>query len=714
MFTTDHPKYAWITLRKKTALAALFTCIPILFFLIRYRSLFYDTSAVLWHYGWYIYAFIMVFAGVIAASVRFCLPKESRYTLTLQNAGNFALFFLLPILAIQMVECFDNINIYDYSVQTFFANYSVYISICLLFYLLLGSVRYALLLCFGCLYLFATANHLVTLFRGSPVVPMDLLSITTAANVSGNYDFHLTMGMVTGTLTLCCLACLAFHSKSLQFSKLWKKRLFRVSTLVPLGIFLFIFYQTDTFTNMGYKPDFWNQSRGYQNTGSFFNFCLNSKYLFLSEPDGYRADEIEALLKASADETKAPPGIADNTAKNTDKSPSKPNIICIMNESFSDLSVVGDFETNRDYMPFFRSLTKNTIKGNLYVPVKGAGTSNSEFEFLTGASCAFLPAGSNAYELYIKNPLDSLVTTLKKQGYSALAFHPYYGDGWKRNLVYPLLQFDQFISIESFIDQDILDAYRESNDSDAFTAALEERYPGNDMLLRRFVSDSYDYQMIEEAYENRDTSKPFFCFNVTMQNHGGYTRDYNNFIRDVYVKNTDFYPEMTNRYLSLIRESDQALKQLIHYFKNVEEPTIICMFGDHQPYLENAFYEMLFGKDLSELTKAEDRKQYITPFMIWANYDIDSAEFEELSANYLSTLLLQTAGLELTDYQRYLASLYQKLPVINTTEYMGDNGVYYQYDEPSPYTKLIKDYEKIQYHYLFERENRSGALFRLP
>ena len=33
-----------------------------------------------------------------------------------------------------------------------------------------------------------------------------------------------------------------------------------------------------------------------------------------------------------------------------------PNIIVMMNESFSDLSVLGDFETNEDYMPFIHSL----------------------------------------------------------------------------------------------------------------------------------------------------------------------------------------------------------------------------------------------------------------------------------------------------------------------------------------------------------------------
>ena len=59
-----------------------------------------------------------------------------------------------------------------------------------------------------------------------------------------------------------------------------------------------------------------------------------------------------------------------------------------------------------------RSLTENTVKGTLYVPVIGAGTSNTEFEFLTGHTTSFLSPGSNAYMLYVNNALPSLVSTL--------------------------------------------------------------------------------------------------------------------------------------------------------------------------------------------------------------------------------------------------------------------------------------------------------------
>ena len=401
-------------------------------------------------------------------------------------------------------------------------------------------------------------------------------------------------------------------------------------------------------------------------------------------------------------------GQNDYTA-NTDGT--MPNIICIMNESLSDPGALGNLETNEDYMPFIHSLTENTIKGSLSMPVFGAGTSNSEFEFLSGDSISFLPTGCNVYQSYVKDTVPSLVSTLGALGYSRTAFHPYYGEGWNRRNVYPLLGFENYISIEDFVDQDILDTYKQNNDVTEYEMLLNERYPDRNMLLRRFVSDSYDYSMVENMYENRDTSKPFFLFNVTMQNHGGYAMSYTNFSQEIYVTNMNgIYPK-ANRYLSLVKRSDEAFQELVDYFSNVSEPTILCMFGDHLPSIEDGFYEELFGTSLDHLTTEQQQLRYTTPFVIWANYDIPEATLNQISANYLSTLVLQTAGLPLTQYNRYLASLYQKLPIINTVGYVDADNNYYTHSENSKYDDLLYQYHCLVYNSLIDRHNRDSSVF---
>ena len=275
--------------------------------------------------------------------------------------------------------------------------------------------------------------------------------------------------------------------------------------------------------------------------------------------------------------------------------------------------------------------------------------------------------------------------------------------------------FDDFISMEDIIDPTVVAQYQEDNDEDAFIEKVEALYPEEDnMLLRRFVSDSYDYEKLEEMYEQRDPSQPFFAFNVTMQNHGGYDRMYLNFNQEIRITNMLGYYPKAERYLSLLKKSDEALQELITYFSNVSEPTVIVMFGDHQASVENAFYEELYGKPLDQLTEEEQQTRYHTPFLIWANYDIPEATLDNISSNYLSTLLLQVAGLEMTPYNEYLAALYQQIPVIDTVGYRGSDGIVYEKDdETSPYADLIHGYDCITYNNLLDVDNRDWSLFTI-
>ena len=114
-----------------------------------------------------------------------------------------------------------------------------------------------------------------------------------------------------------------------------------------------------------------------------------------------------------------------------------------MNEAFADMSVLADYETSEDCLPFISSLKENSVKGKLHVSIVGGNTPNSEFEFLTGMSMGFLPAGSIPYQQFIKSPLPSLVTQMNDLGYRTVAMHPYLASGWDRNTVYPYLGFEE-------------------------------------------------------------------------------------------------------------------------------------------------------------------------------------------------------------------------------------------------------------------------------
>ncbi len=141
---------------------------------------------------------------------------------------------------------------------------------------------------------------------------------------------------------------------------------------------------------------------------------------------------------------------------------------------------------------------------------------------------------------------------------------------------------------------------------------------------------------------------------------------------------------------------------------------VICMFGDHQPSVEPEFYETLYGKPLSDLTLEEEQRMYLTPFFIWANFEIEEREIEDISLNYLSTLVLEAAGLPLTPYQQYLAELSKTLPVITTVGYRAPDGSWYRLDDADgPCAGQVENYRKVQYNNLLDQKNRLDDLFLL-
>ena len=618
------------------------------------------------------------------------------------------LLLLLPFLTITMTECLNDVFIYNMTYLGLLGNYLVILIMLFLVFAISGSIRLSVLIVNPILFGFALAHSYIMNFRGTPFIPMDFLSITTAVGVANTYSYIPTYKEMTGIMLFCLIIVLGLKIKTPKYN-LVTKVISRVFTGTFSSVLLILFYFTSVFADMGVKPDFWNQTRGYHNYGFVFNFFCNTKYLYMNEPSGYNPDEVGDFVSSRVEDEKEP----ENNAQVSENSP---NIICIMNESLSDLSVLGEFTTNEDYMPFLRSLTENTIRGNLYVPVIGAGTSNTEFEFLTGHTTAFLPSGSNAYMLYVNNPIASLVSTLEGQGYSSFAFHPYYAAGWKRPTVYKNLGFNRFISLENVMDIKLMQEYQDAgNDSDYLAQLMQYAYPNNpNMLLRQYISDSYNYEWLIKDFEAHDSKQPYFVFNVTMQNHGGYSSSCINFNESIYTTSTTKAYNKVNKYLSLVKASDDAFKQLIEYFSKIKEPTIICMFGDHHPSVETGFIAEVMGvSSLNNLTIEQEQSRHITPFYIWANYDIEEKTVDKLSANYLSSLVLKTAGVELTEYNKYLLNLSQVLPVIDTVGYIDADNNYYRWSDTSPYSGVLDEYEKIQYNNVFDQDNKKTGIFYL-
>ncbi|MDD6324025.1 MAG: sulfatase-like hydrolase/transferase [Lachnospiraceae bacterium] len=588
-----------------------------------------------------------------------------------------------------------------------FRNFALNVLLCMIGYVALSLViwRGGVLLKLGTVIccVLGIAEYYVLEFRGLPIVLTDVLSIGTAADVSDAYAFDITPEMIAAVLLM--LSVFLLESK-IRFTKYSLRLRGAVSgVLVALSVLGVVYL--NSLPLMKTEKDgsfFWNLPKSYQENGYFLSSYIYQKFQVVQKPEHYSEQAVQNLMAeleetehavsgsadavmVSADAVEAETEAADDVAAEADQEQKLPNIIAIMNESWTDFASVGGIETSEPVTPFIDSLTENTIRGELYVSVFGSGTANSEFEFLTGSSMRFLPNGSIPYQAYIEQKTPSLASYLKQYGYFTLASHFANRSNWKRDTVYPLLGFDEFLSepsVEEF-----------------------ECEHGR-------ISDWANYQEVIKRYEQwkeEQTTEHFFCFNVTFQNHGGYLTGYR-------CENPPHYtggaadPDV-EEYLSTVHVSDQAFQKLVEYFEQEEEPTVIVMFGDHWPRLNNEFLDAITDQDTSagELEKSQDR--YETPYLIWANYDIDAEEGGKLSANYLSTLLLETAGVPLNSYYSFLDGLSKELPVMNSIGYIDAEGDYIgsetELDEKTQAD--LSDYELLQYELLFGKKDESKAFF---
>lgn len=156
-------------------------------------------------------------------------------------------------------------------------------------------------------------------------------------------------------------------------------------------------------------------------------------------------------------------------------------------------------------------------------------------------------------------------------------------------------------------------------------------------------------------------------------------------------------------YLSLVKKSDEAFEWLINYFSQCDQPTMIVMFGDHQPGIEDEFFDEAMGVESTKVPNEQKVCWYETPFVIWTNYDQPSEDIGRLGAIYLSSYVLQRANLSLTPYNEFLLQLSEKLPVIHHLGIWESDGTYHSWEDAEggdyEWKEQLLEYEKLVYNH---------------
>ena len=397
------------------------------------------------------------------------------------------LFIIISSVQFVMLELFFGKNILEYSADIVIKNVLLIMLVNLIVSSVIHKMKPALIITDIFFLIVGIANYFVILFRGYGIVFMDFYAIKTAATVAGNYSYDINKYFIAAVLT--GIVSIVFMVILLNVTKGEKRRYFDVREIlksltgIVVALLFILWINMDTVFFKDVTSLSWDHSIGIEECGYILYFTANAGEASVQKPDGYSAEKVEKIL--SKYEQKDNEQCADED---------RPNVIMIMNESFADLRVLGNIETDKSVMPFFDSLSENTIKGYAQSSVYGGYTANSEFEFLSGCSKAFLPG--NPYLQYIDDYMPGLISNLKKQGYeNAVAIHPYNASGYNRNRVYPLMYFDEFLTKDDF--------------------RGEEK-------VRDYIGDLEDYQKIEELYEKKEAGERLCVFNVTMQNHNPY------------------------------------------------------------------------------------------------------------------------------------------------------------------------------------------------
>lgn len=524
-------------------------------------------------------------------------------------------------------------------------------------------------------YILSFANEVVCTVTGDPLLPTDLLLVKNVGNIASfvQIPFRISDGIA---LLILILSCIYFVRRNKKRKKLNVKLPTRIIITVLGAVYCVTsFYLTSI--SRSFRHEFMKEHNiqiaafdpksNFLENGVILTFFPRIGDIIVEKPENY-SKETMADLKSE---------YSSDEFVTTKTETQRPNIIAIQNEAWWDPSLMPDAEFSEDPLPTYRQLLKEGKAGELVSPVFAGGTCMPEFEFLTGFTTRFLPSSVYPYIQSITTQTPSLASTFKENGYDTIAFHTYKKNFYGRNKAYPLMGFDEFVSVDDM---------------------------ENPEKKGWYVSDSVMADDIIKMYEEKESDR-LFLFGVTMQNHGGYEKvrydSYDIEVTSDKIEENDLAG--LKDFTQGAYDADMMFKKLMDYFETKDEPTILVMYGDHLPLLgtDGSTYRdggFVVGDDGTFKTYKYEQL-YHTPYVIWANYDLgdDFTLPKEISAGNLGLQVAKLASLDSYPwYFSFLNDFYSEYPVYETSA-MKNKKLERVKKIEGEYADKVKDFEMIEY-----------------
>lgn len=534
-------------------------------------------------------------------------------------------------------------------------------------WIIFGRMWLAGVICSGVCAVLSIVNYFVIAYHGMPLSFQLLQNLSTAMNVISGYSFPIdsVVRCLIGVFLLNAGICLIYRKFLSPAVLSGKQRL--------IGLLIFSLY-TSTVAVWGYlgssavKPRStigWLWSDSYSEYG--FPACTVESFqnLFdvVSQPEGYSPEAVEAISIPEA----------------ADAQTETPDVILILNESYYDLSLISDVETDVDYLAPLDEIP-GLLRGYAVVPGNGGGTNNSEYELLTSNSLYLMP-GIVPFNTLDLNGANSIAGHFNALGYDTLGSHSESGSNYSRSYGYPALGFQKCYFSEYFSDS----------------------HPDKRGWVR---CDGSLYSDLIRWYGEAPEDRPKFQYLLTIQNHGSWDLVGPEYDQVHTLSDHGSYNEIMNEYLTGILKSAQYFRDLTQHYAQSEHPVIICMVGDHGPNFLSAVAS-------PDLTESEFNLLCRTvPLYIWANFPLEGENLGTMSMNYVVPTLLDLAHISLSPYYRYQLELKKSVPILTAYgSYFDAQGQEYLYDsdDNSPYRQAVDDYFYLEYYNL--QSTRDQSLF---
>lgn len=476
------------------------------------------------------------------------------------------------------------------------------------------------------------ANWYKLQFRNDPLLFGDLLLVQEAGNMLGNYSLFMTFSLAVALILIVAGGVFLFFFGRGRFAPGWR-RFALAAAVLALCFPLSTLYTSSAIYNTRTQNfdiiNRWNTTQVYTSKGFVYPFLHSVASAFDKAPEGYKKAEVKAVLEeyegADIPEEK------------------KVDVLGVMLEAFNDFSKYDQIQFAQDAYADYHALEAEAVSGNLVTNIFAGGTVVTERGFITGL------VNQNSF----RAPTNSYAWYLAEQGYTVTGSHPCYQWFYNRLNINPNLGFESYLFQE-----------------DHYGVLASDGYIARDDVLFPELNRLYEEDRKEEG-------KPYFSFSVTYQGHGPYSTEENRWNED-FVKPGAYTLEtenILNNYFGSVKSTGRELSAFVDYYREKEEPVVIVVFGDHNPWLGdgNSVYEEL-NIDLDTSQKTGFLNYYGTRYLIWAN---DAAkktlgndftgEGPDISPNFLMNEVFRLCGWKGDAYMQYASWVMEELPVIHST-----------------------------------------------